>query len=445
MLTPENVLTVSQVNSIGKRVLETQFPSVWISGEISNLVQHGSGHWYFTLKDARAQIRCAMFKGRNRSVKFKPSSGQAVLVRGSISLYEAQGSFQLIADAMQPEGIGELQLAYQQLKTTLEKEGLFDQDNKLALPVTPSNIGVITSPSGAAIADILSVLNRRYPLARVTVIASQVQGDEAPSQLCRALAQAIRYGGLDVIIIGRGGGSIEDLWAFNDEALARAIAACPIPIISAVGHETDFTIADFVADVRAPTPSASAELAVPDAKEWQQRFDDYQDRLIKAINLSIRQQRQQVSALQKQLKHPKEQLFNQKLQLKQMYKRLTNAGKAELLKNKNQLAHWRALLVNQHPQHRIDKQITAVNYLQERLTSRIHTYLSQAKQRLAADSQLLHAVSPLNILSRGFGIIEQDGRVINSVKSITPEKTLTITLHDGLVTSDVKKIKPNDQ
>ncbi|MGH8452978.1 MAG: exodeoxyribonuclease VII large subunit, partial [Nevskiales bacterium] len=271
---PERVIyTVSRLNEQVKDLLEHSFPPLWVEGEISNFIAHGSGHWYLSLKDEQAQVRCAMFRGRNQTAGFLPKNGMQVLVRARVSLYTPRGEFQLILEHMEPSGEGALRRAFEQLKQKLQAEGLFDEALKQPLPPAPGCIGVITSPTGAAIRDILNVLRRRYPLGEVVVYPVPVQGVEAAPAIVRALQTAATRQECDLLIVARGGGSLEDLWAFNEEIVARAIHACPIPVVSGVGHEIDFTIADFVADLRAPTPSAAAELCSPDTGEWRARLE----------------------------------------------------------------------------------------------------------------------------------------------------------------------------
>src|SRR5690554_5847445 len=295
------ILSVSHLNRRCRQLLETQLPMVWVEGEISNLAHPSSGHWYFTLKDDQAQVRCAMFKNRNQAVTFSPEQGQHVLLRARASLYEGRGDYQLIAEHMEEAGLGRLQREFEALKKKLASEGLFDPDNKRPLPTLPQHVAVITSPTGAAIRDILAVLQRRFPACKVTVVPAPVQGREAAGHLREALALALRANLFDAIIIGRCGGSLEDLWAFNDEALARAIAASPVPIISAVGHEIDFTIADFVADVRAATPSNAAEIVVDRADNFIARIDRAERRLRAALALAVARRQQRLHVLDTRL------------------------------------------------------------------------------------------------------------------------------------------------
>jgi exodeoxyribonuclease VII large subunit len=287
------IYSVSELNAAAKSVLENDLGRIWIEAEISNMSRPASGHWYFTLKDQKAQIRCAFFKGSNRLVNFTPEDGQLLLVRGRVSLYEPRGDYQLIVDQMEPAGIGDLQRAFEETRQRLLEAGLFDEAHKQPLPTIPKRIGLITSPSGAAIRDVLHVLRRRYPMVPVVLYPTSVQGASAATEIMQALGHAVNRNECDVLLMTRGGGSIEDLWPFNDEQLAKAIYDCPIPIISGVGHEIDFTIADFVADVRAPTPSAAAEMLVPDQLELRRLLQRHQRQLTQQMQDSLRTAAQQ--------------------------------------------------------------------------------------------------------------------------------------------------------
>ena len=309
MTDPQATLTVTQLNRQVKRLLESNFDFIWVEGELSNFARPASGHWYFSLKDADCQVRCAMFRNRNQRVRQVPANGEAVRLRARVSLYEGRGEFQLIVEHLEPAGAGALQLAYEALKEKLRSEGLFEAGRKRPLPSFPSRIGVITSPSGAAIRDILSVFRRRYPGLESDVLPVPVQGAEAAPAICRALelanqwhAAGSRY--FDVLVVGRGGGSLEDLWAFNEESVARAIVASALPVVSAVGHEVDFTIADFVADARAATPSASAELLSPEALEWLAQFRALERQLARATQRRISDSAQVLNHLRRLLRHP---------------------------------------------------------------------------------------------------------------------------------------------
>jgi len=305
-----DIYNVTRLNREVRAVLEGSFPSIWLQGEISNFACPASGHMYLSLKDVHSQVRCAMFKGKNRFLKFEPENGAEVLVRANVSLYEGRGEFQLIIEQMELAGEGGLQRAYEELKQKLFKEGLFEEDHKKPVPAMPRTIGVITSPTGAAIRDIMSILKRRYPAGNIIVYPVAVQGNGAAEQIINMLKTAEKRNECDVIILSRGGGSIEDLWAFNNETLARTIFDCSLPVVSGIGHEIDFTIADFVADQRAPTPSAAAELVSPDQMHIKQTLSLQQNRLIQILQASLSTLRQNISHLEKCLPHPATQLQN---------------------------------------------------------------------------------------------------------------------------------------
>ncbi len=327
-----SIFTVSRLNQTVRQLLEMEMGQIWLSAEISNLSQPASGHWYFTLKDDRAQVRCAMFRNSNRRVTFRPQNGQQVLVRASITLYEPRGDYQLIAESMQPAGDGLLQQQFEQLKQRLSAEGLFDQQFKQPLPVPAKCVGVITSASGAALHDILQVLQRRDPSLPIVIYPTSVQGAEAPMQIVRAIETANRRDECDVLIVGRGGGSLEDLWSFNDERVARAIFASRIPIVSAVGHETDVTIADFVADLRAPTPSAAAELVSRNQLELLRQLQSQQQRLEMAMDYYLAQRQQQFTRIHHRLQqqHPHLRLARQQTLLFKLQRRMEDGMQQQL-------------------------------------------------------------------------------------------------------------------
>src|SRR5690554_997535 len=310
-----DILSVSQLNRRAKQLLETHLPLLWVEGELSNVSQPSSGHWYFTLKDAQAQVRCAMFRNRNQLVRFIPQQGQQVLIRARVSLYEGRGDYQLIAEHLEESGAGALQRAFDELKLKLAAEGLFEQSCKQPLPSLPRHIAVITSPTGAAVRDILSVLKRRFPAIPVTVIPVAVQGKEAAPQIVKAIEQANRSGLFDVLVVGRGGGSLEDLWPFNEEIVARAIFASALPVVSAVGHEVDFTIADFVADLRAATPTAAAELLAPVEHELRASISIGRTRLVQAAHRSIERRRALVERGRGRLGDPSWRIADSRLRI----------------------------------------------------------------------------------------------------------------------------------
>ncbi len=385
------VISVGQLNRYVKELLEkdTRLASVYISGEISNFTNHyKSGHLYMSLKDDGAVVRAVMFKGYASKLAFKPEDGMKVIVRARASLYDKDGSFQLYIETMEPAGMGALQVAYEQLKAKLKAEGLFDPSRKKPIPAFPHRVGVITSPTGAAVRDMLNVLGRRFPMAEVVFHPVLVQGDGAKTQIVDALRRFNAIHAADVILLGRGGGSIEELWAFNEEKVARAVAASDIPVISAVGHETDFTICDFVADLRAPTPSAAAELAVPDGNQLRIR-------LIQLYRL-----------LKQNMRHT----------VDQQEKRLS------LLCAKRCLAT---------PLFYVEEQEMRLDYLTRRFVSAQQQYLHSGAQRLTAAAAKLDALSPLRVLSRGYAIASTESGVIKSVRDIPPGGTFTLRVSDG--------------
>ena len=385
------VISVGQLNRYVKELLEkdTRLASVYISGEISNFTNHyKSGHLYMSLKDDGAVVRAVMFKGYASKLAFKPEDGMKVIVRARASLYDKDGSFQLYIETMEPAGMGALQVAYEQLKAKLKAEGLFDPSRKKPIPAFPHRVGVITSPTGAAVRDMLNVLGRRFPMAEVVFHPVLVQGDGAKTQIVDALRRFNAIHAADVILLGRGGGSIEELWAFNEEEVARAVAASDIPVISAVGHETDFTICDFVADLRAPTRSAAAELAVPDGNQLRIR-------LIQLYRL-----------LKQNVRHT----------VDQQEKRLS------LLCAKRCLAT---------PLYYVEEQGMRLDYLTRRFVSAQQQYLHSGAQRLTAAAAKLDALSPLRVLSRGYAIASTESGVIKSVRDIPPGGTFTLRVSDG--------------
>jgi exodeoxyribonuclease VII large subunit len=436
--TEKNILSVSQLNRRAKQLLETHIPLIWVSGELSNFAKPGSGHWYFSLKDERAQIRCAMFKQANSRLRWQPESGMHVLVRARVSLYEGRGDYQLIIEHMEEAGSGLLQQAFEDLKFKLQQEGLFDENHKQALPRFPKHIGIVTSATGAAVRDILSVIQRRYPIVKTTVIPVAVQGAGAASDIVNGINKAIKFSTFDVLILSRGGGSIEDLWAFNDETLARTIHACPIPIISAVGHEVDFTIADFVADIRAPTPSVSAEISTPDINEWLQTLDELQLKLISHQSRLIQQKQQQLSFLQRRLRHPKEQIQYQQQRLSQIEQALCRNIKSTINIQRQSLRANIKQLKQQHPQAKIQALYEKTNQLESRSHRAIAQTLKGKQQQLSASAQLLNAVNPLTVLSRGYSISSTtDGTVIHNKDQVSIGEEISIKLENGKIISRV--------
>ncbi len=436
------IFSVSEFTRNVKSVLEYNFPAVWVSGEISNLARPRSGHWYFTLKDDQSQVRCAMFRHNNQHLRFSPQEGSQVLVKARVSLYEARGDFQLIIESMEDAGAGALQRAFEQLKQKLQAEGLFDEAHKQALPEYPRCAGILTSPTGAALHDILQVLKRRFPALPVIIYPAQVQGDEAPAQLLKALQQAQQDKRCDVLIIGRGGGSIEDLWAFNNEQLARAVFNCPIPVVSSVGHEVDFTICDFVADVRAPTPSAAAELISPDQQEWLGSLQALETQLSNQIKRHLTSLQQQLDWLGKRLKHPGRYLDDIALRIDDISARMESRIISRLQSRREQLQTLEAHLQQHSPVHRLNQQQTRLNYLQQRLQHSLPPRLEQQQQKLSSLARELDAYSPLATLGRGYSLIkDQDGKLVQSAATLKPGQTLTIQFAHDQALVNVKKMK----
>lgn len=439
--TDRDVLSVSQLNRKAKQLLETHLPLLWVEGELSNVSQPSSGHWYFTLKDEQAQVRCAMFRNRNMLVRFAPRQGQQVLIRARVSLYEGRGDYQLIVEHMEEAGFGALQRAFEALKLKLANEGLFDDAYKQPLPSLPKHIAVITSPTGAAIRDVLSVLNRRFPAIPVTVIPVAVQGKEAAPQIVRAIDLANRAGLFDVVILARGGGSLEDLWPFNEESVARAIHASELPIVSAVGHEVDFTIADFVADLRAPTPSAAAELLVPDAEDWLETFAGYEILLQEAIERKLQSFKQRLEWLRTRLRHPGERLQQQAQRLDGLELRLVRAVDHQLLRCHTRL---NTLVLRQkplQPRLRINQLNQQVSQHHATLVKNMQRHLRAQQQRLAEAARLLQTVSPLNTLQRGYAIAtDSHHKVITNSSQVAPGDSINARLAEGELQCRVEKI-----
>lgn len=439
------IFTVSQLNQRAKQLLEISFANIRVEGEISGLSRPSSGHWYFTLKDDQAQVRCAMFRSRTALLKFLPKDGDRVELRAKVSLYENRGDYQLIVDAMKPAGEGALLLAFQQLKERLAQAGLFDEQHKQAIPVV-RRIGVVTSPTGAAIHDILTVLRRRSPGIEVDLYPAAVQGREAAAQIVAAIERANRDNNVDVLIVGRGGGSLEDLWCFNEEAVAHAIYNSRIPVVSAVGHEVDFTIADFVADVRAATPSAAAELLSPDRNRQIQQLGQLKQRLWQTFR-GLQQQRQtQLLNLMHRLRGPERQIQYQGQHLDQLELRLSRAMQAGLQRRRLQLEKQHQALSHQHPERRLAEQRRLLTLLQQQLSRAMDSRLQKSQQQLAAQAQLLNSLSPLNVLGRGYSITcREDGSVVHAAADVQSGDVLRSRLRDSWIESTVIRSGENSQ
>jgi exodeoxyribonuclease VII large subunit len=437
-----DIWTISRLNLEVQGLLESTFPLLWIEAEISNLSRPASGHLYFSLKDDRAQVSAAMFRGRNQRLRFEPKNGLQVLVRARVTLYPPRGGFQLVVEHMEEAGEGRLRREFEQLKTTLQEEGLFAADRKQALPTHPRQIGLITSASGAALKDILNVLRRRSPQLSVLIFPTPVQGKEAPAQIRAALAAAIQRQDCDVLVMTRGGGSLEDLWAFNDEALARDVAACPIPIVSAIGHEIDFALTDFVADVRAPTPSAAAELISPDSSALDNQRSALKRRLDNAMERQLSQLQERTRGLSKRLQSPQRKLERYSQQLDELNGRLTRHLNMQMSSTAQQLTGLQKRLSASDPRQLIRLAQERLLGLQKRLALPLPRTSKHTQMRLAQLAQRLHVASPLATLERGFSItLTEDDNAIRSIDDVRNGASVKTRLKDGTLHSTVTRIE----
>ncbi len=440
-----NIFTVSRLNTTVRQLLENEMGLVWLSAEISNFTQPASGHWYFTLKDDGAQVRCAMFRNGNRRVTFRPQHGQQVLVRANITLYEPRGDYQLIIESMHPAGEGLLQQQFEQLKAKLAQEGLFEPGHKKPLPQPAKQVGVITSATGAALHDVLRVLHRRDPSLPVVIYPTAVQGVDAPAAVVRAIELANQRAECDVLIVGRGGGSLEDLWSFNDERVARAIFASRIPVVSAVGHETDVTIADFVADLRAPTPSAAAEIVSRNQLELLRQLQSQQQRLEMAMDYYLARQQRGFSRLDHRLQqqHPQLRLARQQTALFRLQQRLSEAMEVRLRNASRQQDRLSQRLAQQQPQQRLYLAQQNLQSWHYRLQQSMEKLLNRDKNRFGQLAAQLEGVSPLATLARGFSVTTDNaGQVVKKTRQLSNGDLLRTRLDDGWVESQVTQLIP---
>ncbi len=432
------ILSVSDVNRAVKSSLEGQFRLLWVKGEISNFKPHTSGHFYFSLKDSKSQINAVMFRGFNQGLKFRPKDGMEVVVRGKISVYEPRGNYQIFCELMEPVGAGAMQLAFEQLKKKLELEGLFDKARKRPIPPMPRHVAVVTSPTGAAIRDILNILGRRFKGLRVTVVPTVVQGDSAAPQIVKAIELAQKMNDIDVMIVGRGGGSIEDMWCFNDERVARAIASARVPVISAVGHEIDFTIADFVADLRAPTPSAAAELVCRNAAEIGERIGVLDKRLAKSLNHTVQILKHRLVGFSKRLIDPKRRLQDLSMRADELSQRL-EAAVARYISDRDQdVKLLRARLPS--PEEFILRQRQEVDILRTRLEAHTLRALDMKQNKWARLSSLLDAVSPLKVVERGYSITRKNNQLIKSAADLAVGDKVEITFAKGRAEAKIEGV-----
>lgn len=434
------VLTVSQLNKQARLTIEERFQLIWVTGELSNFARPRSGHWYFTLKDTGAQVRCAMFANSNRRVQMQPADGQQVLVRGRVSLYEGRGDFQIIADQMEPAGEGVLRQAFDALKIKLADEGLFDRDRKQSIPDLPKHIAVVTSPTGAALQDVLAVWQRRFPTLKVTVIPTAVQGPEAESQVLNALNAASKLAP-DAILLTRGGGSLEDLWTFNLESVARAVASIQTPIVSAIGHEIDIAITDFVADLRAPTPSVAAELMVPDGQEMLQNIDGEFRHLNVLMASQLREHQLTLDKLNLRLVSPESYLQQAWMRLDDIASRLQRSAGQTLAGANNQLDNLGARLSNQSPSFALATAKEKLQRLKNGLDSGINRHLQSQTNSVAIMARMLDGMSPLHTLGRGYAFIRDDANaLVTKTEYAKVGDSVTAQLQDGTIAATVTGI-----
>lgn len=437
------IYSVSELNRSAATVLEQNFSWIWVEGEISNLAQPASGHIYFSLKDAQAQVRCAMFKSRNQVLNFQPENGLQVQVRGKVSLYQPRGDYQLIIDRMEEAGDGALQRKFEALKNKLATEGLFDEDVKQDIPELPECIGVITSNSGAAIHDVLSVIARRFPAIPVKLYSVPVQGEAAAPAICRALELAEEQAECDVLLLVRGGGSLEDLWAFNEEIVAHAIYDCPIPVVSGVGHEVDITIADFVADIRAATPTAAAETVTPDQSTWLQSLSWYQQHLHQLMAKKIHRYHETLGWLSKRLsqQHPVAVVQRLSQRLDDVEQRLNYAWRYNLQQQQNRFQQLRSRLLAVSPELAVSQYQHRLQILGQNLHHHMQQTLERQKARLQNNARTLNAISPLNTLERGYSITSNsEGKTITHSDKVSVGDDIQTRLHRGQIISQIKKI-----
>jgi exodeoxyribonuclease VII large subunit len=431
--TEHAIWTISALNFEVKTMLSEGIGTLWIEGEISNFVCPASGHWYFTLKDKRAQCRAAMFKGKNNRVGFLPKNGQQVLVKAQVTLYEARGEYQLVVEHVEDAGVGELMRQYEKLKNELDKEGLFSASLKQPLPTHPKKIAIITSPTGAAIRDVISVINRRAPHIPVLVFPTMVQGEQAADQILKALQLVKSNGECDVLLMVRGGGSLEDMWCFNDERIAREIAHFPIPVVTGIGHEIDFTIADFAADFRAPTPSVAAESVTPDRFELMQTIDYQVSQLVYQMTSKLARNNDFLTQRQKRLanQHPTRQFDQLAMRLKFNYEKLVEQNQNQLSTAQHRLQLCQLSIRQSTPLQVIDRKHDHLNQLLKHTVNAMKQNLLIAEHKLAIQARSLDTLSPLKTLSRGFAKVSKRQKLVSSIEQLTTGDAIEITLRDG--------------
>ena len=443
----QEIISVSEINKRAKSILEENFPFVWIQGEVSNFFSAASGHWYFSLKDESSEIRCAMFTNKNHHITFEPKDGDHLVLNGTLSIFEGRGQYQIIVEHIELAGEGALLKAFEELKKKLQLEGLFDDSIKRQLPAYPKNIAVVTSPDGAVIQDIINVLDRRSPFLDLTVVPTLVQGEKAAPLICEALNKVGKLKKVDVVILARGGGSIEDLWAFNNEEVARAIVNCPTPIISAVGHETDFTISDFVSDLRAPTPSIAAEIISQPYSELIETLEGYQNYISRSVISQIDLQRTQITNLIKRIRHPGDKLREISQKIDYMETALIQNINQEISFKKNGLNLKDLSLQQNSPQNKVKEAKVYLQNASKDLLKALKLEIERKSTVLAEIVATLQAVSPLSVLSRGYSIIsrEPDGKILSSANQVEIGQTISAILSKGSIKAEIKSKDENEK
>lgn len=435
----ESIMSVEQLNKRIRGAIESQFFQVWVKGELSNFKAHSSGHFYFSLKDAQSQIKAVMFKGYNAKLKFRPQDGLEVLLRGKVTVYEPRGEYQIVCDTMEPVGAGALQKAFEQLKDKLKKEGLFEHSRKRALPPLPKHVAIVTSPTGAAIQDILNILRRRARGLEITIVPSLVQGEAAAPALREAFNKATQIPGIDVIIIGRGGGSMEDMWCFNDEQLVRQIAASPVPVVSAVGHEVDFTICDFVADLRAPTPSAAAELVVKSADELIQKVKSLQKMLLISVDRVMKTSKQKFIGFTQRLIDPKRKIQDFMLKNDDLQNRLANSIQRLIVRKRDHLALATQKLGT--PETIIKNKSAKLQMFDLKLRNQMDKTLEFKRSKLYQKMAVLDSLSPLKVVDRGYSLVQTDaGELVKSADQLKEHDNIEIRFAKGRASAQIVKI-----
>jgi len=439
----KTILSVSRLTALLRGVLEENFEQLWVQGEVSNLSYPSSGHCYFTLKDAGAQLRCVMFKSAVKNLKFRLTDGMALICRGRISVYDQRGEYQLICEYLEPAGIGALQTAFVQLKEKLAGEGLFADAHKVSMPRFPRKIGVITSPTGAAIHDIINVLKRRFASLEVLLYPVRVQGEGAALEIARAIDDMNRMAEVDILLVGRGGGSLEDLWAFNEEVVARAVYRSKIPVISAVGHETDWTICDFVADLRAPTPSAAAELVIASAEDLRGQIDTLSHRLRRAIEILLMTRSSRLDALRRSLHDPRTMLGHLALRVDDLSGRLDMALHVAVSRRRDRFVHLYQALQHNDPHGRVESLRQQIMLLTVRAEGALDQRLEAVRQKFGDNAARLEVLSPLRTLARGYAIAARagDGTVVTDAALLAIGEQLQLRLHRGLASCRVESVE----